>query len=337
MTNLRILVDGRWTGPHGIGRFFREVVRRFPRSWRVIYELGGKPLTPLDPLRLSAAVRRDRPHVFFSPGISAPLWSSVPLVLTVHDLIHIRFPGERTLPKILYYEFILRRSVERAFRILTVSEFSRRQILEWANVREESVIVVKNGVGSEFTPNGHRMNPGFPYILYVGNHKPHKNLPRLLEAFAELCRENRGLRLCMTGNPGPILMEHIRRLSLERRVVFLGTLSEAELASWYRGAELLAFPSLYEGFGLPVLEAMASGVPVVTSNVTALPEVAGPAAVLVDPYDVASIAEGMRAVLDDTELRRKLRESGLRRAKAFTWEDTARKVIEVLAAAAAAT
>jgi len=171
-----------------------------------------------------------------------------------------------------------------------------------------------------------------PYILYVGALESRKNLPRLLEAYTLLRQWSTGWRLVIVGarkwKSSPIF-ETVQRLQLESHVTFTGYVADEHLPALYAGADLFAFPSLYEGFGLPVLEAMACGTPVVTSNSSSLPEVAGDAALLVDPYNVDEIAAAMRRILEDTNLAQELRMHGLARAAQFTWERTARETIEV--------
>jgi glycosyltransferase involved in cell wall biosynthesis len=171
-----------------------------------------------------------------------------------------------------------------------------------------------------------------PYILYVGSLEKRKNLPRLLQAYARLRQDLPGWKLVIVGarkwKSAPIF-DTLSRLGLEPYVHFTGFVEEDDLPALYNGADLFCFPSLYEGFGLPVLEAMACGTPVVTSSTSSLPEVAGEAALLVDPYDVEAIAAAMRRVLSDPELAQDLRARGLARAAQFTWERTARETIAV--------
>lgn len=328
-----ILVDIRSIGYHGIGRFAKEVCLRLPDS--NVYFLKGplQRLSPLDPLWLSFVLSKKRPSVFFSPDFSPPLWSPVPFVFTIHDLIHVKFPEETSISKKLYYNAIVKPAIHKAYYVLTVSSFSKNEIIDWSNVPETKVIVVGNGVGSEFTPRGEHYQPGFPYILYVGNLKPHKNFKKLLMAFA-ISNLFHDVKLVATGYPDKNTISLIKKLNINNSVYFAGVISDEMLSSYYRGAVALAFPSLYEGFGLPALEAMACGTPVVTSNVTALPEVVGDAAVLVDPYDVDSIAEGIRRVVEDSALRETLRRKGLERARQFSWDRTAELTWKVLQEAA---
>jgi glycosyltransferase involved in cell wall biosynthesis len=332
MTMATMLADHRWLGAHGIGRFAGEVLGRLPEFRPV--PASWAPLHPLDSARLSWVLWRLRPKVYFSPGFNPPLWSPIPFVFTLYDLIHIRFPAEASLTKQVYYRLVVRPAIHRAYRVLTVSMYTKQEILAWAGVPDEHVVVVGCGVGSVFCPEGRRYAPGYPYIFYVGNRKPHKNLVRLLQGFAR-SGLRKDIRLILTGAPEVALGQEINIAKLQDRVIYAGQLTDTDLAAYYRGALALVCPSLYEGFGLPPLEAMACGTPVVTSNLTALPEVVGDAAVLVDPCNVEAIAWGIQRVVEDSMLRQALYYKGLARAKQFTWEQTAERVWQVLQEAAA--
>ena len=319
--------DDRWLGPHGIGRFAAEVQRRLN-----LRDLGlaGSPSSPFDPFRLTWAMAKlPRNATVFIPGYNAPLWPMRPFIFTVHDLNHLDVPNNSSASKRLYYHLVIRRACHSALRVLTVSEFSRQRIIEWAGVSPQQVVCVGNGVDASFHPEGERHDPGFGYLLMVSNRRPHKNEEGALAAFAR-ARIDPAIRLLLTGSPTNALQAHIAQLGLTGRVVFVGRVEDAQLPALYRGALGLLFPSLYEGFGLPVVEAMASGVPVLTSTVTALPEVAGEAALLVDPYDVDAIASGIERLLTDEDLRTRLRVAGLKRAAIFRWDDVAARVKHVL-------
>jgi glycosyltransferase involved in cell wall biosynthesis len=226
--------------------------------------------------------------------------------------------------------------------ILTVSEASKRDILHFFNVPPAKIVVVYNAIDEHFweTPPEEdvarvreRYQLDHQFVLYVGNIKPHKNLVRLIEAFAELRKSGfEQVKLLIIGDEIsrlPALRRSVHRHKLHKHVRFLGYLPDRTLAILYRLAAVFVFPSLYEGFGLPPLEAMASGTPVVTSNVSSLPEVAGDAAVLVDPYDVDSIVEGLRLVLDNPAAAADLRRRGLERAREFSWERSVEKTRQV--------
>ena len=340
-TTPRVLVDGRWAQPGakgprrevlGIARFAREV---FARLDGIELVSDRVPLLhPVEPFWLSAMLYRRRPPVYFTPGFNPPLVSPVPFVFTLYDLIHLRFREETGLRKRAYYETVVRPAARRAARVLTTSAFSRDEILDWIGLPDERVVVVGSGVGPTFRPDGPRHESGYGYFLHVGNRQPHRNIPRLLHAFARAAVIN-DVHLVFTGDPDPATTTAARAVRVEERLVFAGDVSDSELAALYRGAAALVLPSLYEGFGLPALEAMACGTPVIASNVTSLPEVVGESGVLVDPTDVDALAEAMVHVTQDAAIRAECRTKGLERARMFTWERTAGLVRRVLEEAAA--
>ena len=336
-----VLVDGRWARPGargprrevlGIGRFAREVFARLDGLELVSDRVPL--LHPVEPFWLAATLYRRRPGVYFTPGFNPPLVSPVPVVFTLYDLIHLRFREEAGLRKRAYYETVVRPAARRAARVLTTSAFSKDEILDWIGLPDERVVVVGSGVGPTFRPEGTRHAPGYRYLLHVGNRQPHRNIPRLLRAFARASFVD-DVRLVFTGDPDPATLRAARELGVEEKLVFVGHVSDSKLAGLYRGALALVLPSLYEGFGLPALEAMACGVPVVASNVTSLPEVVGEAGLLVDPHDVEAIADAIGQIAEEAALREVCRTKGLERAKAFTWERTAEVVRGVLEEAVA--
>jgi glycosyltransferase involved in cell wall biosynthesis len=324
-----LLSDARWIGPHGIGRFASELLARLPEHDRL--SSGPRPLSARDPFWTALQVCSRRPTVYFSPGFNPPPFCPARLVFTLHDLAQIRVPEVASAAKRAYYAAVIRPACRTAFRVLTVSEYSRAEILNWTGLPEERVINAGNGVGAPFHPYGERHDPGYRYILYVGNFRRHKNLHRLFAAFRRL--RDYGIRLVLTGEPDASIQWKLARLGLPERTVFTGRLSDAELARWYRGAEVVVQPSLAEGFGLTALEAMACGAPVVASRAGALPEVAGPAALFVDPTETEDIQQGLERVLADRQLQISMRCAGIERAKLFSWDGVAAKVRVVLAEA----
>lgn len=323
------VIDSRWEGQHGIGRFATEVRRRLP-SFKCI-ELRGQPSAAIDPLRLSRHLRLLAPQLYFSPGYNAPIGAPCPFVFCLHDLNHLFVPENSSALKLAYYRYVIRPAVHRSELVLTVSEFSRNAICSWAEVDGSRVINVGNGVSDAFRPEG-RAYRAFdrPYILYVGNHKPHKNLPRLLAAFAT-CGIPREFLFVGTGLPGAELRRVISQLRLQDRVCFIARPPEQVLAELYRGATSLVLVSTYEGFGLPIIEAMACGTPVVASSIASMPEVAGDAALLVDPGDIEAIGVALKRIIESESLRLQLRDRGLARARQYSWENTVRKISAALA------
>ena len=262
---------------------------------------------------LPVAARKD--DVLHLPAHRGPLLSAVPLVVTIHDLAVLRHPETFNRWTRGYSRVLLGRLARAASRVIAVSEFTAREAIELLGVDEERVRVVAHGVDTPFVLHGPAA--GGEYALAVGTLEPRKNLPRVV-----LAAERAGIELRVVGARGwgGIDIEAARFVS------------DDELARLYRGAACLVYPSLYEGFGLPVLEAMACGTPVVTSAVSAAAELADGAAVLVDPLDVEGIAAGIREAIDRRE---ELRTAGVERARRFSWEAAAKATAEVYREAAA--
>jgi len=319
--------DQRWAGDHGIGRVTRMLDKHLRLSPLAV---SGNPASPWDPLMLFLTMLKlPKDAAVFSPGYNVPLFVARPYIFTIHDLNHIDRSENSSILKKVYYYFILCRACHKAFRVLTVSEFSRQRIISWARMSEDRVVNIGNGVDACYRPDVEPYSPGYKYLLCVGNRKEHKNEARVLEAFARAGIDP-AILLIFTGNPSEKLMSLSRNFDVEERVEFLGRVPEEDLPGLYRGALALVFPSLYEGFGLPVVEAMACGTPVLTSNTTSLPEVAGDAALLVDPTSVSQITAGIERLCLEPELRRKLSEKGLQRIKLYSWDKVADKVKAVL-------
>ena len=322
----------------------REAVATLGENFRAVKETAGN-YSIAEQVKIPLALRRERVDLFHAPHYVLPPLDRCPSVVTIHDCIHLMFP--QYLPNrrsLAYARMAISVAARQSTRVLTVSESSKRDILRYVDIPPDKIDVIYNSYDERFhvEPNEEavsRVRERFQlqdqFVLYAGNVKPHKNLERLIEAF-HLVR-SRGLdqlKLVLIGDEisrYTALRRAVHRHQLHKYVRFLGFLPLDTLAVMYRLAGAFAFPSLYEGFGLPPLEAMASGTPVVTSNVSSLPEVAGDAAVLVDPYDAAAIADGIYRVLTDEALRNGLRRRGLERATQFSWESSVRRVREIYA------
>ena len=322
------LVDGRWNGDHGIARYSRELLARL--SHIAMLTSGPPPMHPLDGLWTSWHIARRKPKAYYSPGYNAPLLSSVRYAFTIHDLTHLHYPqGRGKAAKKLFYNSVVKLAAQRSARIVTVSQFSKDSILEWANLPAERVTVIPNGCSEQFRLDGEVYRPGFPYLFFVGNQKPHKNVPRLLEAFRN-SRASQELNLLFLGTATEDTLLKITQLGLQTKVIFMGAVSDSILPSFYRGAAALLFPSLYEGFGLPLIEAMACGTPTLTSNVSSMPEVANGSALLVDPHSTEAIANGIDEVVYQTGLRDRLRTLGIKNAARFSWSHSAARLQNLL-------
>lgn len=322
-SGLNVIFDERWR-EGGIGRFANEVSGRLRGNGLGFVELGlsRKIADPLGPIALWRRLLAMRGDVFWSPGFLPPVRANIPIVITMHDLIHRRYGGWQ---RRVYYDRVIKPLVRHVDAVMTVSEYSKRTIVEWIGEGGPPVIVVGNGVSSAFSVAGNKYQAKAPYALYCGNHRPHKNIDRMLEGFL-LSQSDSSLLLGMTGVPDKTTTALIQKYRLADRVFWLGMLDEFQLAAAYRGAAFLILVSLDEGFGLPVIEAMACGTPVLCSNSTALGEVAANAALTVDPNDVVSIADGIGRIGADDVLRSKLMEEGIARATDFKWDAVADRV-----------
>ena len=314
-----------------LGRNFRMVPETAPT-----YSLAEQFRIPLSLAREGVKLVHE-PHYVLPPAIRCRS------VVTIHDCIHLMFP--QYLPSKLAYVYAkgsMWSATRKADRVLTVSEASKRDILRFFDIPPEKVEVIYNAIDERFlgAADANRMELtrrryqlDHPFVLYVGNIKPHKNIERLVEAFAIAKRSGPDdLKLIVIGDElskYPVLRQSVHRHKLDKHVRFLGFQPQETLAAFYRLARAFVFPSLYEGFGLPPLEAMASGTPVITSNVSSLPEVVGDAALLIDPTRPEEIAAAMRRVLTEPSLRDDLRERGLRRVQEFSWDRSIRRVRDI--------
>lgn len=267
-----------------------------------------------------------------------PFACPVPSVVTIHDLAFIRFPQTFRAYNRTYLDFATRLSARRAARILAVSEHTKREVVGILGVPAERVVVTPNAARSHFRPpepaalDAFRVRHGLPerFVLYVGTIEPRKNLPTLLEAYAEVARRH-NVPLLVGGGKGWLyesIFARLEQLGLREQVKFVGYIEEDELPLWYAAARVFVFPSIYEGFGMPPLESMACGTPVVTSNSSSLPEVVGDAGLMVPPHDTAALADAIVRLLEDAELHAELRERGLARARHFNWRSTAEKTLQ---------
>ncbi len=305
-----------------------------PRPLRILWQ---QALLPHHLKRSGAAL-------LHAPAYVAPWRVPIPYVLTIYDVIALRFPEFCKPLNVAHYRRLMPRSARNAARVIAPSESTKRDIVQLLNVPGERVRVIPLGVAGQFRPPEEpdaarelrrRLNLPERYILYVGNFEPKKNLRQLIEVFADARRSGRvTARLVLAGRKAwhdSELHHAIRRHRLTELVTLLPDFPDADLPALYAGASLFVFPSRTEGFGLPPLEAMACGTPVVASRAGALPEVVADAGLLVSPDRPGELSAAMEKTLGNEFLRRRLRELGLARAKQFTWERTARRTAEVYA------
>lgn len=308
-------------------------------------------------VRLSREMQANPPDVLFVPSHVLPLVHPRRSVVTVHDLGFLHYPEAHTLFQNLYLRWSTRHNARNAARVVADSEATRRDLLCTYGLPNERIVVAYPGLDETLAPirdplalESIRARYGLSrrYLLYVGTLHPRKNLVRLVKAFAALVATVEGrtelavgdlpdgddrLQLVLAGQRGWLFEEifkQVRELGLERRVVFTGYMPRADLPALLSGALAFVFPSLYEGFGFPVLEAMACGTPVICSNVSSLPEVGGDAALQVDPLDVEALASAMHQAVSDDGLRTALVARGFEWVRRFSWQRCASQVLQVL-------
>jgi len=298
------------------------------------------------PAFLAYELRR-RPVDVLHVQYTAPPFCPAPVVATIHDLAFEHFPETFTRRGAFQLKLTVRRTAQRAARIATVSEYSRQDLLRTYRLPPEKVAVTYNGLETHFTAEPQsadeaaRSNQRFgitrDYILAVGSLQPRKNLVRLIRAYARLRNEQHGFnhQLVIVGRK--LWLHHeifaaaaqVLKPRWADDVVLTGYVADEDLPPLYRAAALFVYPSLFEGFGLPPLEAMACGTPVVTSNSSSLPEIVGDAALLIDPYNEAALADAIWRAANDEALRIRLRAAGLARAGRFTWRAAAEKTLQL--------
>ena len=363
---MRVAIDARKLHDYGIGTYVRNLITELARQDDDAEYVLLCNSADVD--ALAALGRRFQPRVVPAGNYSAREQWSVPwtlarakvdlfhaphyvvspfttcrFVVTIHDCIHLRFP--QYLPSrgaLTYARVMMGMAARRSQRVLTVSQASKDDILHYLRVPAAKVEVVYNALDTrlageptadEVAHVRERFQLTAPFVLYTGNIKPHKNVDRLIEAFSQLRSQGfTDTKLLIIGDEiskYPNLRRLVHRHQLHQHVRFLGFVPDATLAVLYRLAAVFVFPSLYEGFGLPPLEAMAAGAPVITSNTSSLPEVVGDAALLIDPMNAGAIAEAMARVLTDAPLRNDLIRRGRERVNAFSWERSVARIRQV--------
>jgi len=366
----RIGIDARKLADFGIGSYIRnliEAIARRPESeryrFRVYVPSQGRAALPPLPERFELVEEdspgysvseltgfawrlfRDRLDLFHATHYVIPPLARARAVVTIHDIIHVLYP--QFLPSraaLLYARVMIRRALRRADRIITVSYNSKRDLVDYFGIAPARVEVIYNGVAGRFRsdlPRAERDRVAAkyglprPYLLFLGGEKPHKNVRNVLRAFAEARRARALPHALVLAGPMPKNRSRVEALiaalDLGQRVVRPGVVPEEDLPGLFAGAEAFLYPTLYEGFGLPVAEAMACGVPVLTSSTSALQEIAGGYAYLVDPMDVDAIARGIVDLATDPGRRAEFAELGRRRAADFSWDHAAEQTLKVYA------
>lgn len=370
---MRIAIDSRMLGREmtGIGRYTQNLIqylleadvvnqyililnRDIPqlhlkeRDNLKIVKINHAPLSLYTLFQLHRIVKKERIDLFHSPFFLAPLWATCPLIITVHDLMGLKFPGffedKSPVAKLLsrwFVKLFVPLVLKKSNKVIAVSKTTKEEIVKHLNISGDKIKVIYPSIESSFRKDLNSqltekkrkdLKISERIILYIGNTRPYKNLPRLIKAFDMFQKEYGDYQLVIgTGDTRNLesLKGMVRQLELEKKIIFTGALQDEDIILLMNSAELFVFPSLWEGFGLPPLEAMACGLPVVASNAGSLPEILGDAALLVNPESQEEIAEGIKQVLTDKDLREELIKKGFARTRLFSWEKTARETLEI--------
>jgi glycosyltransferase involved in cell wall biosynthesis len=357
-----IAIDGRKYFDFGIGTTIQQLIRSLSdlnshHRFALYTEVADEAKIVLPPgwerrpisykkysigeiVMFGRQIKKEHVDVFHEPHYTLPIGLRDCSVVTINDMIHVRFPEFFNLAQRGYAYAMIRHALAHSRIVITISDFTKNDILRSFGVKEEKIRAIPLGVGAEFRPRRDDAVLGLfrqkfhlqnEYILYVGNTKPHKGIGTLLEAYKGI--HPRGeLDLVFVGGSvmeDPILSQQIDRLDVSSRIHDLGRIASDDLISAYNGARCLVMPSLYEGFGLPVLEAMACGTPVITSDAAALPEVVGDSGLMFKAGNSHELMGVLQDLIRDHQLEKELIQKGLKRAQRFTWRNTARQTLDV--------
>jgi len=321
-----------------------QPVKDMPQSKTIHYEIvGPKRLWTQIGLPLKLFRERRKPYVFFSPSHYSPRFSPVPTAISIMDLSFIHYPQTFAKKDLAQLTNWTKYSAKKAHVIFTISNASKNDIIDTYHVPEERVVVTYPGIREIVTLDPQIYSKAMlekqykikePYFLFVGTLQPRKNIERLIEAFAKLREQtDKDIQLVIVGKRGWLyekILQSPQKYNVSEYVTFLDFVKDDDLTILYKHATSYVLPSLYEGFGLPVLEAMKYSCPVITSNVSSLPEAGGDAALYVNPEDVQDISKKMKMMLEDTKLRENMIKKGLEQVKKFSWDKTARQTLDAL-------
>jgi glycosyltransferase involved in cell wall biosynthesis len=366
---MRIGIDARWLSidKGGVGRYTRELLLNLGKIDKdneyYIYTCGSgiQPHLPdnylintksplfekamLWYLSLPKDLKHDKVDLFHSPSYFLPFVNVCKSIITVHDVIPILFPEWRSFKDRLLWRLALQASIKEADKIIAPSLSTQKDVINTYSVSEEKIQVIYPGVDDTFRPvldASYKIERKYsikvPFILYLGPIRIRRNVHRLLIAFRKLKKKySVNCKLVLIGNAEggldrrylTFVKKLISHLDIGAEIIHLNRVPENDLPLFYSASELFVYPSLYEGFGLPLLEAMACGTPVITSNVSSMPEVVGNAGIMVDPRDVGALANSMYEILSNIDLKTKLIDMGIRRSRYFTWNETAKRTLKV--------
>lgn len=356
---MKICLDARTATPHfpGIGRYVRNLAgalsgmgasgarlallqdRRHPFDQDGAIEIFNTAISPFSlgqQISLPGLIRRTRADLYHSPYYLMPYRAGMPTILTVYDLIPLRFPDLVSDRARLLFRLTSALAIRSCQRVIAISEATRQDFIRFFHCPPAKITAIPLAAKASFCPQSaaeiERVRQKYhldgPFGLYIGINKPHKNLVKLIEAWAGLGAKSSLLVIAGAWDPKYPQARQVAA-GLDEQVRFLGQVDEVDLPGLYSAATIFVFPSLYEGFGLPVLEALACGTPTACAQTSSLPEVAGQAAMYFDPQDTTSIREAITELFANIQLRRDLQERGIEQAARFSWERTARETLEI--------
>ena len=355
-----LVVDARMINSSGIGVYLKNILPEIAKEFNLILLGSSKELAPFSwtkglqiieftPKIYSIKEQLSYPFIvpktdlFWCPHFNAPLLPirAKKILTTIYDVNHLANRNTMSFVKWTYAKLLYNSAVSKSKGIITISEFSKSELLKFTRVNEKKINIIYCGVDynifADIESKNSQINVPKQYILYVGNIKPHKNLITLLKAYEELSEAIKAnYKLVILGKkdgfitPDLEIFQFIEENNLMKDIFFTGYIADEMVPSLYQKASLFVFPSLYEGFGLPILEAMASGVPVLSSNATSLPEVGGDAVVYFNPMDYTELAHQIHTFLTDANLRETYVVKGKQQAKIFSWKPAGQQHIEVI-------
>lgn len=352
---MKIVIDARMYVESGIGRYIRNLISELQiidkkNEYFILhlhndlkYQNNFQKINAdfrwygvSEQIKLPRILNKINPDLVHFPHFNVPIFYQGKFVVTIHDLIHQHFSMQRSTTrgpliyklKQLGYKKVFKNALSSSQKILVPSDFVKNQLIDNYRIDKEKIIVTAEAVDNKLSKIKSINKINFPYIFYVGNAHPHKNVEGLIRAFGELREKQKNLKLVLAGHDH-YFWQRIQEEFTEPDVVFAGHITDGELVSYYKNALCFVMPSLEEGFGIPILEAMSLGCPVVSSNAGSLPEVGGDGALYFDPANINDMTQKITQILGDEKLRQDLIKKGLQRVKLFSWKKLAQQTLEV--------
>jgi len=294
-----------------------------------------------DQIRISKLAKEKKVDILHQPCFSLPLFYGGKIVATIHDLIAVKYGEDIPFFSRMYFSKWMPLTYKKADAIISISEHTKRDIIKYFRIPEEKITVIYEAANASYKKIDDqkgigdvrkKYQTGDKYLLHIGTLNPRKNLLFLVDVFSEVIKKHKDYNLVIVGKEGwyfDQLYEKVKKLDLKNKIRFTGYIDEKDKAYLYNGASLFVFPSLYEGFGLPPLEAMSCGIPVISSKTSSMPEVVGDAGILLSPNDKKSWIKNINNVLSDKKLQKQMSEKSLERAKYFSWEKCAKQTLKV--------